>query len=115
MMIGRPCVSCHQWCSQSRDSFGRQPEMQTRLSRAPPASEPGRGVWLIVRASRLGGDSAAAQTAIVLAPAAPVDIAPVIMAAYALTQRERELTGLVLQGMSTKQLGAALRISDLTV
>jgi DNA-binding CsgD family transcriptional regulator len=37
------------------------------------------------------------------------------MAAYALTQRERELTGLVLQGMSTKQLGAALRISDLTV
>jgi len=31
------------------------------------------------------------------------------------SQRERELTGLVLRGMSTKQLGASLRISQLTV
>ena len=73
------------------------------------------GVWLIVRASRLDGDSGSRQTAIVLAPAAPVEVAPVIMEAYGLTQRERELTGLVLRGMSTKQLGIALRISQLTV
>ena len=73
------------------------------------------GVWLVVRASRLDGDAAAGQTAIVLAPAAPVEVAPLIMDAYALTQRERELTGLVLRGMSTKQLGASLRISQLTV
>lgn len=37
------------------------------------------------------------------------------MDAYAFTQRERELTGLVLRGMSTKQVGAALRITQLTV
>lgn len=73
------------------------------------------GVWLVVRASRLDGNAAAGQTAIVLGPATPIEVAPVIMEACALTQRERELTGLVLQGMSTKQLGTALRISELTV
>ena len=86
-----------------------------RSSRPAPALEHRTGVWLVVRASRLDGDAAAGQTAIVLAPAAPVEVAPLIMDAYALTQRERELTGLVLRGMSTKQLGAALRISQLTV
>ena len=73
------------------------------------------GVWLMVRAFRLDSGAAAGQTAVVLAPAAPVEVAAVIMDAYALTQRERELTGLVLRGLSTKQLGAALQISQLTV
>jgi DNA-binding CsgD family transcriptional regulator len=73
------------------------------------------GTWLMVRASRLDGEAGTQQTAIVMAPAAPIDVAPMIMEAYGLTQRERELTGLVLRGMSTKQLGLALRISDLTV
>jgi len=73
------------------------------------------GVWLMVRASRLDGDAGSRQTAIVLAPAAQVEVAPMIMEAYGLTQRERELTGLVLRGMSTRQLGLALRISQLTV
>lgn len=73
------------------------------------------GVWLMVRASRLEGQSTAAQTAIVLAPATPIEVAPMIMDAYGLTQRERELMGLVLRGMSTKELGATMRISNLTV
>ena len=53
--------------------------------------------------------------AVVLAPAAPIEMASMIMQAYDLTQREREVTGLVLQGTSTKEVGAALRISGLTV
>ena len=69
----------------------------------------------MVRASRLDGNSGARQTAIMLAPAAQVEVAPMIMEAYGLTHRKRELTGLVLRGMSTKQLGIALRISQLTV
>jgi len=53
--------------------------------------------------------------AVVLAPTAPAEIAAVIVQAYALTEREREVTGLVLRGESTKQIAAALRISGETV
>ena len=73
------------------------------------------GVWLMVRGSRLSGLGIEGQIAVVLAPAAPVEMASMIMQAYDLTQREREVTGLVLQGTSTKEVGAAMRISSSTV
>ena len=73
------------------------------------------GVWLTVRGSRLSGIGVEGQIAVVVAPAAPIEMASMIMQAYDLTQREREVTGLVLQGTSTKEVGAALRISGLTV
>jgi len=73
------------------------------------------GVWLMVRGSRLSGVGIEGQIAVVLAPAAPIEMASMIMQAYDLTQREREVTGLVLKGTSTKEVGAALRISDSTV
>ncbi|HCU13286.1 MAG TPA: LuxR family transcriptional regulator, partial [Gemmatimonadetes bacterium] len=69
------------------------------------------GVWLTVRGSRLSGIGVEGQIAVVVAPAAPIEMASMIMQAYDLTQREREVTGLVLQGTSTKEVGAALRIS----
>ncbi|MEO9008626.1 MAG: helix-turn-helix transcriptional regulator [Candidatus Dormibacter sp.] len=73
------------------------------------------GVWLTVRGSRLAGAGVDGQMAVVLAPAAPMEMAAMIMQAYDLTEREREVTGLVLKGTSTKAVGAALRISGETV
>ncbi|MDQ6898794.1 MAG: helix-turn-helix transcriptional regulator [Candidatus Dormibacteraeota bacterium] len=73
------------------------------------------GVWLLARASNLTGEASAGQTAVVLAPARPFELAEVIMDAYGLTPREQQLTGLVLQGLSTKELGAHLLISESTV
>lgn len=72
------------------------------------------GAWLQVQASRLSG-AAGAQTAVLLAPAGILELAPLVMAAYAFTRREAEVSRLVLAGRSTKEIAAALRISELTV
>ena len=73
------------------------------------------GVWLTVSGSRLAGPQVDGQMAIVLAPAAPMELASLIMHAYHLTQREREVTALILRGTSTKSIGAAMRITGETV
>ena len=43
--------------------------------------------------------------AVIIEEAAPAEIAPMIMAAY-VTARERTITALVCQGMSTRQIAA---------
>ena len=50
-----------------------------------------------------------------LQPATPAEVAPVIMAAYGLTEQERVVTGLVCQGLSTGQIAARLVVSGYTV
>ena len=73
------------------------------------------GVWLTVSASNLAGAATDGQMAVVLAPTAPMELASLIMQAYDLTQREGEVTRLVLSGTSTKEVSAAMRISSETV
>jgi DNA-binding CsgD family transcriptional regulator len=73
------------------------------------------GRWLVVHASRLAGRAAPEQTAVILEPAQPTEVAPLILQAYSLTGREAELAQLVLQGVSTDGIAAALSISVLTV
>lgn len=72
------------------------------------------GAWLQVQASRLSGE-AGSQTAVLLAPAGTIELAPLIMEAYSFTRREAEITRLVLSGGSTKEIAAGLQISELTV
>ncbi|MDQ6779386.1 MAG: LuxR C-terminal-related transcriptional regulator [Actinomycetota bacterium] len=47
----------------------------------------------------------------IVEPAHPARIAPLLMAAYGLTEREQEVTRLVLQGNSTTQIAARLPVS----
>ncbi|MHB8669522.1 MAG: helix-turn-helix transcriptional regulator [Acidimicrobiales bacterium] len=88
---------------------------------AEPAEPPARvrarsrtGGWLTLHGSRLAGRSAG-LTAVIIEPAHPVEIAAVIVEAYDLTDRERAVAQLVLQGRSTRQISDFLHLSPLTV
>lgn len=72
------------------------------------------GIWLMVQATKLSG-TAAGQTAVILGPAGQTELAPLIMRAYSFTARESQVARLVLSGLSTKEIAARLRISELTV
>ena len=71
--------------------------------------------WLSVQASRLASTGGRRQLAVIIEPAGPTEIAPLIVSAYSLTNREREIAGLVLQGFPTKEIAASLFISSGTV
>ncbi len=73
------------------------------------------GQWLVIHASRLSGRGSPGETAIILEPAQPAEVAPLLLQAYGLTPREAELAHLVLCGMNTAQISRTLAISDLTV
>ena len=72
------------------------------------------GRWLLVHGSTLG-DDAEAQTAVIIQPARPHELAPLIADAYALTERERVVTQLVAQGLSTDAIAGRLHLSPWTV
>src|SRR5262249_49731741 len=55
------------------------------------------------------------QTAVIIDPAHPTAVAPLILEAYHLTGREVQVAQLVLQGVSTDEIAATLSISSLTV
>lgn len=69
------------------------------------------GRWLIVRGSLMDDGS----VAVLLEPARPAEMAPLIADAYGLTDTERRVTELVAQGLSTKQVAGRLRVSTYTV
>jgi DNA-binding CsgD family transcriptional regulator len=73
------------------------------------------GQWLSVQGSWLSATGGRRQVAVIIEPAGPTEIAPLIVSAYSLTEREREIAGLVLQGLSTKEIAATLVISPTTV
>ena len=72
------------------------------------------GHWISVHGTVIGlGRSP--KAAVIIEPAHPDRIAPLLMAIHGLTPREQEVTRLVLQGRSTSQLAHRLRISPHTV
>jgi DNA-binding CsgD family transcriptional regulator len=86
-----------------------------------PLPEPARlrvrgrsGRWLVLHGSVLGSDREA-RTAVIIEVAHPAEIAPLIVAAYALTDRERQVAQLVLRGHSTEQIAKGLWLSPYTV
>ena len=73
-----------------------------------------QGRWLVLHGTRLSGASAG-QTAVIIEPARSAEIAPLIVEAYGLSGRERQVTQFVLQGLSTKEIADKLFISVHTV
>jgi DNA-binding CsgD family transcriptional regulator len=72
------------------------------------------GQWLVISASTLGRPPNT-NVAVILEPARPHHLAPLIADAYDLTDRERLLTQLVAQGLSTAEIADRLHLSQYTV
>ena len=68
------------------------------------------GTWLLVQAAALDD-----QIAVILEPAGPAELAPLIAEAYELTEREREVAQLVAAGLATSAIAAELYVSTWTV
>jgi DNA-binding CsgD family transcriptional regulator len=81
------------------------PEAHSRV-RAPG------GRWLTLHGALL---SSSGQTAVIIQSARPDEVAPLLLASYGLTQRERDVTGLLLRGSSTAEISLVLGISPHTV
>ena len=95
---------------------GRAQPAGTSTSRPSrgPGSPPGRAAGSRCTAS----PSRAARrrrVAVIVEPAQPARITPLLMSAYGLTEREQELTRLVLRGHSTGEIAETLVISPFTV
>jgi DNA-binding CsgD family transcriptional regulator len=73
-----------------------------------------RGRWVVVRGSVLG-DGPAAPVAVLVEPARPRELAPLLADACGLTERERRVTELVARGWSTREIAARLHLSAYTV
>jgi DNA-binding CsgD family transcriptional regulator len=71
------------------------------------------GRWLVVHGSRIRDRDD--LIAIIIEEAKPSEIAPIVIQAYGLSDREAELTRLVLQGLSTKEIAVQLYLSPYTV
>lgn len=77
------------------------------------------GRWVIVQAAALSPEPGAAGTsagyAITIEAARSEDVAPLLMRAWALSPRERDVARLVIDGLPTKDIAATLFISHHTV
>jgi len=86
---------------------------------APPAAARVRlrsGRWLLVHAAPLGAiDSSDCHIAVVVAPAGPVQITPLRLELHDLTNREREVTRLLIRGLTNAEIARALHITRHTV
>jgi DNA-binding CsgD family transcriptional regulator len=72
------------------------------------------GRWMVLHGAALVADGAR-RVAVIVEPAHPARIASLLMAAYGLTEREQDITRLVLQGNSTVEIAGRLAVAPQTV
>ena len=119
------------WLSRLPDDDGRRDEVPTSVLAAAAAArrEAERtggggtstarvpmadGGWAVVHGAVMGRDGDARAT-VIIQPAHPDDIAPLLMSIYGLTTREQKVTQAVLRGGTTTRLAKELGVSPHTV
>jgi DNA-binding CsgD family transcriptional regulator len=73
---------------------------------------PSRHGWVSLHAA---SDRTAGDVIIVIQPAVPATVMPILARAYGLTPMQRRVTILVMQGLAGKQISSQLQISTDTV
>jgi DNA-binding CsgD family transcriptional regulator len=73
-----------------------------------------KGRWIVLHGAALVANGAR-RAAVIVEPAHPARISPLLMSAYGLTDREQDVTRLVLRGDSTAQIARELCVSVHTV
>lgn len=89
-----------------------QPDAPGEVAVARVLSTEGR--WMVLHGASMVADGAR-RVAVIVEPAHAARITPLLMAAYGLTDREQDVTRLVLCGDSTAQIATALDVSAHTV
>ena len=72
------------------------------------------GSWIVLHGTSLVS-SRSRRVAVIVESAHPARISPLLMSAYGLSEREQEVTRLVLQGNSTTEIASKLSLSTHTV
>jgi DNA-binding CsgD family transcriptional regulator len=98
----------HAYVAQVRASAGDHGG--SRVARARLRTR--TGVWLVMHGSMLEGTD---DVALVIEPAKANDIAPLIVEAYGLTQREVDVTRAISRGLGTAEIATHLFVSQHTV
>ncbi len=95
--------------ARARACAGQDPVEVSARSRVQMST----GSWLLLYGTRLSGPHG--RTAVIIQPAAPHEVAPLVALAYGLSHRESQVTRLCLRGQSTKQMATTLGVSAYTV
>lgn len=72
------------------------------------------GAWVVLHGAALQ-TGAERRVAVIVEPAQPARITALLMSAYGLSERERDVTTLVLQGAATTEIASSLFVSPHTV
>ncbi|MFG1791216.1 LuxR C-terminal-related transcriptional regulator [Nocardia sp. NPDC049149] len=72
------------------------------------------GTWVVLHGACLSSTTAP-RVAVIIEPANPARLYPLLMSAYGLTEREKDITRLVLRGASTSEIAVDLVLSAHTV